>query len=188
MARRKPGAGRKPQGEFKGKSATITTRITPELRSGLEREAKRSGRSLSQEIEWRLRHSLTDQKTVEEPRNQGLAELVAKVAGKLELQTGESWRADRFTAIALRDSMEILINGLTPTGEVKVPAKVEELISRIPALRDQYEKPAGIATGTAFGILEGLRIAEYPPPGHPDHHYYSDEFFWLPRVREKLGL
>ena len=27
--KRAPGAGRKPRGEFKGKSATLTTRITP---------------------------------------------------------------------------------------------------------------------------------------------------------------
>jgi len=55
MARKRaPGGGRKPAGEFKGKSATITTRVTPATRAALEQAASANGRSLSQEIESRL--------------------------------------------------------------------------------------------------------------------------------------
>ena len=52
--KRAPGAGAKPKGPFKGKSATLTTRITPETRVELERSAQELGRSLSQEVELRL--------------------------------------------------------------------------------------------------------------------------------------
>jgi hypothetical protein len=45
------GGGRKPLGEFKGKTTTLTTRITPQTKAALERRAKQHGRSLSQEIE-----------------------------------------------------------------------------------------------------------------------------------------
>src|SRR5438094_547490 len=56
--KRAPGGGRKPKGEFSGKSATFSTRITPNLRKALDAAAKKSGRSLSQEVEHRLADSI----------------------------------------------------------------------------------------------------------------------------------
>jgi hypothetical protein len=58
--KRAAGAGRKPKGPIKGKSAAISTRVTVELRRQLDDAASQSGRSLSQEIEVRLRHSLAE--------------------------------------------------------------------------------------------------------------------------------
>jgi hypothetical protein len=58
--------GPKPKGEFSGKTAVISVRLMPETRRRLEAEKKASGRSLSQELEWRLRASFTeDDKAVE---------------------------------------------------------------------------------------------------------------------------
>jgi hypothetical protein len=55
--------GAVPKGEYVGKSAVLSTRITPDLREGLQNAANKSGRSLSQEIEYRLRRSFgEDQK------------------------------------------------------------------------------------------------------------------------------
>jgi hypothetical protein len=45
VGKRAPGAGRKPRGEFRGKTATLTTRITPKTRAALERASRNSGRS-----------------------------------------------------------------------------------------------------------------------------------------------
>src|SRR5262245_39915466 len=56
--KRAAGGGRKPKGHIKGKFATFSTRITPETRAALEREAARNGRSLSQESELRLQETL----------------------------------------------------------------------------------------------------------------------------------
>jgi hypothetical protein len=52
--------GPKPQGEFSGKTAVISVRLRPETRRRLETEKKASGRSLSQELEWRLRGSFVE--------------------------------------------------------------------------------------------------------------------------------
>lgn len=49
--------GRKPQGEYANKIATISTRVTADLRQALQQARDESGRSLSQEIESRLRRS-----------------------------------------------------------------------------------------------------------------------------------
>ncbi len=57
--KRAPGGGRKPQGPYHGKTAVLSTRITQALRTALEKSAQQSGLSLSQEVEARLRNSLT---------------------------------------------------------------------------------------------------------------------------------
>jgi hypothetical protein len=79
-ARRKraPGAGRKPKGEFTGKSATITTRIRPDTRDALEKVARANRRSLSQEVEFRLRAGLLS--TDAQRRNQALTHSIARMA------------------------------------------------------------------------------------------------------------
>ena len=53
MARKRaPGGGRKPRGE--APAVHFNTRIAPEIRRRLERDAERNKRSLSREIELRL--------------------------------------------------------------------------------------------------------------------------------------
>ncbi|WP_426433873.1 hypothetical protein [Bradyrhizobium genosp. P] len=53
--------GPAPRGDYAGKAKTINTRATPELRDWLEKAAKKSGRSLSQEIETRLRRTFREE-------------------------------------------------------------------------------------------------------------------------------
>jgi hypothetical protein len=58
MAKIKP--GRPPGGEFAGKSAVINFRIRPDTKRLLIAAARKSGRTLSQEIELQLRRALVD--------------------------------------------------------------------------------------------------------------------------------
>src|SRR5436190_20191158 len=60
------GKGPRPKGEYAGKSSVFSTRIRPDLRKNLERAAKASGRSLSQEVEHRLRRSFVEDEKVAE--------------------------------------------------------------------------------------------------------------------------
>jgi hypothetical protein len=53
--------GPAPKGDYAGKAKTINTRVTPDLRGWLEKAAKKSGRSLSQEIETRLRRTFREE-------------------------------------------------------------------------------------------------------------------------------
>jgi len=53
--------GPAPRGDYAGKAKTINTRVTPDLRDWLEMAAKKSGRSLSQEIETRLRRTFREE-------------------------------------------------------------------------------------------------------------------------------
>jgi hypothetical protein len=54
--------GPAPGGEYVGKSSVLSTRITADLREWLEKAAKTSGRTLSQEIENRLRETFREEK------------------------------------------------------------------------------------------------------------------------------
>src|SRR4051794_14659045 len=58
--------GPAPRGEYVGKSSVFSTRIRPDLRQKLEQGAKKSGRSLSQEIEHRLRRSFVEDEKIAE--------------------------------------------------------------------------------------------------------------------------
>jgi hypothetical protein len=53
--------GPAPKGDYANKAATISTRITQDLRDWLEKAAKKSGRSLSQEMETRLRRTFREE-------------------------------------------------------------------------------------------------------------------------------
>ena len=55
-----------PRGEYAGKSTVFSTRIRPDLRQKLEQAAKKSRRSLSQEIEHRLRRSFVEDEKISE--------------------------------------------------------------------------------------------------------------------------
>jgi hypothetical protein len=56
--------GPAPKGDYADKAATISTRITQDLRDWLETAAKKSGRSLSQEIETRLRRTFREEENL----------------------------------------------------------------------------------------------------------------------------
>jgi hypothetical protein len=58
--------GPKPRGEHVGKSSVFTTRIRPDLRKRLDQAVKRSGRSLSQEVEERLTESFAEEDSIVE--------------------------------------------------------------------------------------------------------------------------
>ena len=58
--------GPTPRGEYVGKSSVFSTRIRPDLRQKLEQGAKKSGRSLSQEIEHRLRRTFVEDEKISE--------------------------------------------------------------------------------------------------------------------------
>ncbi len=83
--KRAPGAGRKPRGPFKGKTATLTTRITAATRAALDAAAQKNGLSLSQEVERRLDNSiLRDRSGNRKQRNRALAEAIAPLAEYIE--------------------------------------------------------------------------------------------------------
>jgi hypothetical protein len=87
--------GPAPRGEYSGKSDVLSTRIRPDTREHLEGAARVSGRSLSQEIEHRLRRSFVEDeqlaKVFGSRRNFALMRIIASI-----IETVEGHRQDWF--------------------------------------------------------------------------------------------
>ena len=186
--RRRPGGGRKPRGEFSGKSAVFSTRITPQTRKQLDRAAADNDRSLSQEIEHRLRESFyPDQKRP--ARIRALGEMVKLTAEIIEQATGAAWLADGFTAGSLRHALDFLIDHFGPVRAdqaTEVPARVEEMASVMPPpLGEGYRRPIGLAaieTRHVIALIEGGSGSREPSSGLEAVREGSD----LDRYRRQL--
>ncbi len=110
--------GRRPQGEFAGKRAVLSTRITQDLRDRLEHAKKESGRSLSQEIELRLEQSFSKEDAEYGVFGDRLRyrqmQLLAIAINLVEEQTGGSWQRDYQTYREVHSAMKTFFKALGP--------------------------------------------------------------------------
>lgn len=120
--------GPPPKGEYAGKSQVLSTRIRADTRAALVAAAKRSGRSLSQEIEHRLRRTFQEDERIYDgfgtARNRALMKMIANV-----VQT--AWHPDRPDAEWLDDPwlfdqtirlINLVLIAVRPPGSSKPPA------------------------------------------------------------------
>ncbi|MDH6275601.1 hypothetical protein M2311_005701 [Rhizobium leguminosarum] len=180
--KRAPGAGRKPSGEFSGKSSAFSTRITPELRAALEKESQDTGKSLSQIVERRLRDSFDIPKRWERALGPGhvraLAYVVAKIATSLEVATGQQWNKDAFTSKALRAALKIAVYYFGSKDEVRVPDRVEEQLARMQAASassryaESMKDPVEFGTQQASEFVGAVEYLEME--GEPNQWAYYD--------------
>jgi predicted transcriptional regulator len=169
--KRSPGGGRKPRGEFRGNSKILTVRVRPELRTTLERLAKKHRRSLSQEMQrgldaWVGRYN--------DPKLHvgALAHAITLLVEAIERATGKRWHEDAFTGEALRHAVEALIFYFAPTPDgkpVSVPAPVEEAAMRMPpGMRDRARTAADVGTaqaGMLITLIQNAPVSDKPPFG-----------------------
>lgn len=176
MRKRAVGGGRKPQGPISGKSATITTRITPETRMALESAAKsrRPRRySLSQEIEERLRKSFLASSGM--PSHiQALARAVARLASEVERETDRRWIDDVFSGLALRAAVDGLIQNFAPAadGKLAIPAKLTRAAAKFPSLASSMRNPELLGHLKAGVVIVLIENAE--PSGDEFWHVLRD--------------
>jgi hypothetical protein len=192
MARggKRTGSGRKPV-HGQRKVANFSTRITPELRDALEREAKRGGHSLSQEVERRLTGSLQapkrDKEMWGEERNLGLAHLVNRIAQIIESHTGESWMWNDYTFRALRAAVEELFRILEVEIEGRntdLPEKIQQLAESVNSQWYNSRTPEQSGQFFANAIWTNVMILEMPDLTHSP----NDTFRILAKLRHRLGI
>jgi hypothetical protein len=112
--------GPAPKGEYAGKAKTINTRATPELRDWLERAAKRSGRSLSQEIESRLRRTFREEEDLaKEFGNADAARVFQAIAVTLNMirnpeNPGADWLHDPYAFALAADAINATLYLVRP--------------------------------------------------------------------------
>ena len=146
--------GRPPKGPYEDKRKTLSTRITSNLRTRLEEAAEETGRSLSQEIEFRLEQSFKDDEAVHEALGgkhvYALMRLLGSAVLIIETGTDKRWRDDRATHQQVKATIGNLLDGLGPHTK-------DELDDNV--LR---EKADGIGNALATVILKGEDVQTEP--------------------------
>lgn len=111
-----------PKGEYVGKTAVFSTRIRPDLRSKLEEATKVSGRSLSQEVEHRLRRSFVeDDKIADAFGDRRTYRLMRMMADAMHLSAGSQtdWLSNPFDFhIAISAALGVL-EAVSPEGAME---------------------------------------------------------------------
>jgi hypothetical protein len=146
-AKRAPGGGRKPQGDFDQLSSSpFSVRMPDYLRKQLEMAAERTGRSAGQELLSRLNDSFRrDYSKGRDPATRALcfvlAELIEKV--RREGRPWDKWHTDLFMFRAVRVGFATVLKALEPQGDLHaspILADVENTIKF--ATGKPYEKKA----------------------------------------------
>jgi hypothetical protein len=118
----RPGA--KSRGPFENKRSAVTTRITESTRTALERAAAATGRSVSQETEYRLERSFLFESSLgvlgTEPKTTQFIKDILDCITMIEQSTGGSVWSSRDTTISLEGAVAALLsmhsNGIPPSG------------------------------------------------------------------------
>jgi hypothetical protein len=125
VRKRAPGGGRKSRGEFSNKRAMLATRVTMETRKALDAAASKSGRSLSQEVEYRLRDSLKNtDKARRDPATAALSNLVGRLTEMINLFSGRPWHGNRWCIETVKFALAKLLDQI-PAPDSDQPANLE---------------------------------------------------------------
>jgi hypothetical protein len=160
------GKGPRPKGEYAGKSSVFSTRIRPDLRKRLEKAAKTSGRSLSQEVEHRLRRSFVEDDKIADAfgdrRTYRLMRLMSD-AIQLSQNNAENWLDDPYrfrVALAAMRSVVEAIQPDTPSRDVVDYANRESATGAV---------GAAIAAKIWLGVVEAKHSIELGSGSLADH-------------------
>jgi Arc-like DNA binding dprotein len=130
--KRAPGAGRKPQGEVSGLTSVMSFRMPKEMRGHLERAAKESGRSVTQETLRRLKWSFDeDRKNYRDPAIKALCFLFAELAESIHHGMPD-WRSDPFLFRAFKIGVAKLLDNIPePAGKIEGPPLLKALLREL---------------------------------------------------------
>ncbi len=206
--KRAPGGGRKPLGASK-KTKTFATRIKPEIFTALKREADRSERSLSQEVEIRLRESLELpaklQKDWGAEHVEALARLVSQIVRTVETAVGANsnfdeagnlvWNKSPYTHAAVTTAIGRAMAHFTPAGEIETPRHI--MGSADWMKRENYspedikrlQTPQAIGLACVLPLLDQRMWSSPPPipkPGAPVVRR-GGKMHSMPRIHKILG-
>jgi hypothetical protein len=92
----------RPREKTEAKRSAIAVRTTPDVKARLVEAAKKSGRSLTQEIELRLERSVEAEDHAGGPATAALVQAIIADIAAIEAITGKSWAEDNVTYSAVR--------------------------------------------------------------------------------------
>jgi hypothetical protein len=180
--KRAPGGGRKPKGPISGKSAWLSTRISNDTRQRLDQAAKQNDRSLSQEIELRLRRSFAEK--VSDPYLKGLAFLIRQAAEAIP--TSQPLQSSPYKFAVFKAAVDMLLTHLTPPGPIEPPPEAAEQHE----YENYWKSPALCGRAVADVVWWQLQSVETPPSELMKYVDAADQSWWYahPHARQDLGV
>jgi hypothetical protein len=170
--------GPAPKGEYEGKSQVLSTRIRPDTRARLVEASRESGRSLSQEIEHRLRRTFIDDEKISDVFGDRKTFMLMRVAA-LALQwqsllSDRDWLNDPWLFDLAIKTINRTFEAIRPSGPANPPVGgiseeraehgKEFMIAQVPSMLwlDVQEADAALPlnAGTRYERLLGLIKAE----------------------------
>ena len=213
VRKRRPGGGRKPQGDIRGKSKTFSTRITGETREALETEADVSGRSISQVAESLLVLGLNTKREIErDAAMRALCFVIAELAHHVvgvhifgkdgKEQPAASWRTTRFFFRAFKIAVGKVLDALEPAGEIET---VDYSAINLPGAEDlarewksTFKSPEARGAYAAGYVLHSLYSSPHQTPAERESTRqvltkFDSKSFWrefnsMPNASRALGL
>jgi hypothetical protein len=193
-----------PRGEYAGKSSVFSTRIRPDLRQKLEQGAKQSGRSLSQEIEHRLRRSFVEDEKISETFGDRRTFLIMKMIAmgihlpRIREEAEVSWLDDPYYFdLSIGTALSIL-EAIRPKGEVKLPEN--EIVALVTEARAEGTAQSlwgkVLRSDPALPITKGSNLEHWfamakadlgniPDRAERTVHNYWDAAFSQPQPKKK---
>ncbi len=104
----------------------LSVRMTPWLKDRLETEARAHKRSLTQELESRLRTTFEEDDSIRrefagDRETLGLLRLIGQTVDMVQAETGQTWIADRYTFDQVRRAVPAVLDSFRPAGEGRIP-------------------------------------------------------------------
>jgi hypothetical protein len=162
--KRAPGGGRKPAGAFSGKSATLTTRLTPGTRQALETE-RAPGESISQFAESMIAIGLDETRRRTRPDAlRALGQMIGELASvtcALKNAEGEpafDWLTHPFFFRALQLAIGKFMDGIAPAGEIRSPIEEAPALAKA-MIWGPHDTPEELADFVARAVLHALYSA-----------------------------
>jgi hypothetical protein len=213
--KRRPGGGRKPSGSFAGKAETFSTRITPETRAALEREASATGQSISQVAERLLWVGIAERRRRAKARPLRalcfvIEQIALDVGSDRYLDPGQysdrhqaaaveeilnEWRTEPFRFRAFEIAVAKVLNALRPKGEMKPPYS-NNVIERFELLKEIFKSPESLAEFAATNVW--IRLNRTNPLSQRErelmrrYEYVGEimleEFYGMADARRDLAL
>jgi len=140
----------------------IGLRITADLRRRLEKAASESKRTLTEEIEVRLRSTLGDpdaaQSLLGGPVNWWALSKIAAYIGHIERATGERWWRDRYTFNQVKAFVTGLFDFFEPVGAGVTPDRFERASDGVRIAGGLGRAFLGRSLAEVQGALTGARL------------------------------
>lgn len=160
-----PARAKLPKG--KGKRVPLNMRTTNEMRARIERAAADSGRSLVQEVEFRLEQSFSDESARTEllfreaggSHNYALGKLIAGLAHSIEMMAGAGWTDDSYVFDYLMAGIKEVMS-LLRRPEETCGSRRTIMMGAPPGLYEALTGgAAAIGEASALGWLELIRTS-----------------------------